>query len=362
MLGQLQINYIIPVAACICFLFFLYFGKSTAMNNISGYFIAGTITILFIIVAEVCEPKFSYPNYTTVNWQRWLFSMMAYMLRPAVAYFLLLIQFRNDSNKKKTSLILAIPLIINAIFLLISPLCGIVYTFDAANTFNGGPLRYLPFAVGFIYLCYLVIFLGISSKKSSGKEWTVFIPVIIMIGIAVYLESFRNLLGSLPLACIIGMIFYYVYFYMDYYTKDALTGTYQRNKFYHDINHNGQRYFIIFDMNGLKRINDELGHICGDNALRSFGHIVLSVLPPKATVYRTGGDEFAILYSHANEKDVLELIGVIESKTDADSLPYGFSYGYSSFDKSVDFNSAYKEADVMLYKNKDKFWQKYRAN
>ena len=360
MLGQLQIYYVIPIAACICFLIFLFYGKSTPLSNISNYFIVATVAILVVIVVELVEPVFASPRLSYPTWQHWALSIAGYILRPGVAYILLLIELRNKPRRKLLTLITAIPLAINALLVIISPFCGVVYYFDANNIFHSGPLRFVTFVVGFTYLALFLFLLETASK--DGREWLIAIPIFIMIGLSVYLESERDLLGSLPLACVVAMIFYYVYFYVDHYTKDALTGAYQRSKFYHDIRRNGHRYFIIFDMNGLKRINDGLGHLAGDNALRSFGQTTLSVLPSDALLYRTGGDEFAVLYSHASESDVIDLLKTIEGVTDTQALPYGFSYGYSSYEKAEDFNSAYKDADTMLYKSKDKFWGKYRAN
>ena len=356
---QLQ-YYIIPISACICFFAFLFVGKTTPLKNISNYFIAGTVLILAVILSEMTETAFASPNCTYISWQRWAFSIIAYILRPGIAYVLLLIPLRNKQKAKSVSYLMAIPLVINAIFLLISPLCGIVYTFTGMNSYSGGPLKYLPFAVGVVYLICFVVFLGLSSKSNNVVERKVSILVVIMVGLSVYVESEFGLLGSLPTACIIGMIFYYVYFFIDYYTKDSLTGAYQRSKFYHDIKRDGFRYFIIFDINGLKRINDESGHICGDNALKSFGKSVLSVLPPKANFYRIGGDEFVILFSCVEESNVNQLLKKIESKINTSALPYGISYGFAGFNKAEDFNTAYKNADKILYENKQRFWEKYR--
>ncbi len=360
MLEQIQ-NYLVPIVACVCFLAFLFAGKATPMRSISNYFIAGVIAILAVILSEMAEISFAFPNYTHSNWQRWLFSIIAYILRPGIAYILLLIPLQKKQKAKHISLLAAIPLAVNAACMLISPLCGIVFTFDDANRYSGGPLKYLPFVVGTIYLVCLVVILRSDSCNNYGTEWKVAIPVVIMIVLSVYLESACNLLGSLPMACIIGMIFYYIYFYIDYYIKDSLTGAYQRTKFYHDIKRDGFRYFIIFDLNGLKRINDELGHLYGDGALKNFGQSVISILPSKAEFYRIGGDEFVILYSQADENDVNQLLQKIESNISTTALPYGVSYGFSCFDKADDFNIAYKNADKMLYENKERFWQKHRA-
>ena len=361
MLGQLQF-YIIPIIACICFLAFVFIGRTTPMKSISQYFFAVTIMILAVILFEAAETFFKPPNYTYPNWQRWAVSMAAYIVRPAFAYILILIMLRHKEKGKWFYFVMTFPLIINAIFLLISPLCGIVYYFDGNNNFVGGPMRALPFVIGFLYLtAYLILFIG-ETRRNGSNEWVVSIPVAFSCGVSVYLESKYSMLGSLPMTCLLGVIFYYIYIYTEYNTKDALTGAFVRGRFYNDIKKDGFKYFIIYDVNGLKHINDELGHLYGDNALQELGHCVLSSLPRKAYLYRIGGDEFAIIYAKAQKEDVDALLKTINDKINLDHLPFGVSYGYSSFDKECDFNNAYKSADEMLYKCKNNYWANHNSD
>ena len=351
--------YVIPISACICFMAFIFAGKTTPLRRISNYFLIEAIMLLAIILAEVLEKVFAPPYYQTVNWQRWFFSIIAYILRPGIAYILLLIPLRGKRKTPLTIFLLTLPLIVNTIFLLISPLCGIVFKFTDGNHYSGGPLKYLPTAVGIIYLIGFLIFNLPKARIMNGMQLTVSLPVVIMCCLSIYLESEFDVLGSLPTAGVVGMIFYYVYFYIDQYTRDALTGAYQRGKFYHDIKGNEVRYFILFDINGLKQINDNFGHISGDKTLESFGQSVLSVLPQKADFYRIGGDEFVILYHTKEEKEIQDLLDKIKNHINPESLPFGYSYGYSYFYKAENFNSSYRVADQMLYENKEQFWKNY---
>ena len=52
---------------------------------------------------------------------------------------------------------------------------------------------------------------------------------------------------------------------------------------------------LFFDVDGLKRVNDTLGHAAGDDVLRLAGRAARSVLREEDTVARIGGDEFLIL-------------------------------------------------------------------
>ena len=53
---------------------------------------------------------------------------------------------------------------------------------------------------------------------------------------------------------------------------------------------------LMFDLDGMKQINDREGHARGDVLLRTFGLALQAQLASVASVYRLGGDEFAVLW------------------------------------------------------------------
>jgi diguanylate cyclase (GGDEF)-like protein len=359
MLLEHSMQYLISIVACICFLIFICVGKTVPAEGISKYFVAGTIAILAVIVAEIGESFFASPYYTEPNWQRWVFAISAYILRPGIAFIILAIPIRGE--KKSHILLLALPLAVNAAFLLSSPFTGIVFSYDEANKYSGGTLKYLPFVVGGIYLIYFLFFSILRIRTGRASELLVSASTLVMCGLAVFLESEFEVLGSLPAACIINMIFYYVYFYMDYYSKDSLTGAYRRSVLYSDLKRTNAYYVIIFDVNGLKRINDASGHVAGDKAIRNFAGAVISVLPRQASFYRIGGDEFTVLYPKADKSELVDFLKTIEQKVDKALLTYGFSYGFAQLEKTKDFDETYRDADNMLYRNKELFWKNHNS-
>src|SRR5215510_14008016 len=52
---------------------------------------------------------------------------------------------------------------------------------------------------------------------------------------------------------------------------------------------------IFFDLDGFKAVNDELGHQEGDRCLENIAKLASDVIRSKGTLYRYGGDEFAIV-------------------------------------------------------------------
>lgn len=86
-------------------------------------------------------------------------------------------------------------------------------------------------------------------------------------------------------------------------THDSLTGLYTRHHFFELAAHEferSRRYqrplsVIMLDLDGLKQINDEFGHQCGDRALQVLANICQTVLRQVDLIGRYGGDEFIIL-------------------------------------------------------------------
>lgn len=65
------------------------------------------------------------------------------------------------------------------------------------------------------------------------------------------------------------------------------------------------------DMNGLKAINDNLGHDAGDEAIRAFFGVIAEVIAEVGEAYRVGGDEVVILLPKKSLTDGVKLLGLI---------------------------------------------------
>jgi diguanylate cyclase (GGDEF)-like protein len=63
---------------------------------------------------------------------------------------------------------------------------------------------------------------------------------------------------------------------------------------------------LFVDLNDLKQLNDQFGHVGGDAALVNVAEKLLAGTRANDLVARLGGDEFCVLLDHADEKSALE--------------------------------------------------------
>jgi diguanylate cyclase (GGDEF)-like protein len=89
---------------------------------------------------------------------------------------------------------------------------------------------------------------------------------------------------------------------------DELTGLYNRRAYEDDIAERGDTateanfVFVSMDVNGLKTVNDNLGHSAGDELLAGAAKCMKQCFGPYGRVYRTGGDEFAaMIYANGSQ-------------------------------------------------------------
>ncbi len=94
------------------------------------------------------------------------------------------------------------------------------------------------------------------------------------------------------------------------YDRDALTGMYNRrgfenrgNPMFEQAKEEGKQIFLaIIDMDGMKQINDNYGHIEGDYALKKVREAIHHACPDAVIQARTGGDEFEIIAEDIGQK------------------------------------------------------------
>lgn len=145
---------------------------------------------------------------------------------------------------------------------------------------------------------------------------------------------------------------------------DALTGV--RNKMAYseaeaDLNRHLQKQggtpfaIAICDVNGLKQVNDTMGHKAGDEYLRKASMMICDLFR-HSPVFRIGGDEFAVILTNRDYEQREELLSEIHHRS-AENIGTGeavVACGIAVFDpeKDHDVQSVYDRADERMYQEK----------
>ena len=112
---------------------------------------------------------------------------------------------------------------------------------------------------------------------------------------------------------------------------------------------------IVFDLNGLKTVNDTLGHEEGDRYIKEGSAIICGTFC-HSPVFRIGGDEFVVILEGTDylKRDILiaEFEELIEENQRSGKVVV--SSGMDEFDLSCDtsFSSVFERADKKMYERK----------
>lgn len=147
--------------------------------------------------------------------------------------------------------------------------------------------------------------------------------------------------------------------YLSY--RDQLTGLYNRRYFEEelvriDTPSNFPLAIVMADMNGLKLINDSLGHAAGDKILKKLAEVLQKGCRFSDIISRIGGDEFVILLPKTTfdeTEQILQRIKDIAAKEKVDSVDLSVSFGYEiKHNIHETTQDILKVAEDHMYRNK----------
>lgn len=153
----------------------------------------------------------------------------------------------------------------------------------------------------------------------------------------------------------------------QYAYQDHLTQLPNRRFFYSDLTDKVQQLqegkrltLLLMDVDNFKYVNDEHGHEYGDKVIIHIGECIKEHLLEGMSLYRIGGDEFAIFIEGHMTNDEIEwfakdFMNNFNKKFYQDyKIPISLSMGISILpDHTNDHNDLVKYADVALFKAKD---------
>jgi diguanylate cyclase (GGDEF)-like protein/PAS domain S-box-containing protein/putative nucleotidyltransferase with HDIG domain len=113
---------------------------------------------------------------------------------------------------------------------------------------------------------------------------------------------------------------------------------------------------LMGDLNGLKMINDSLGHAVGDELLRKAAEIIKKACREGDTIARTGGDEFVVLLPRTNADEAAHILIKIKKlatleKIQSASLSISFGYHIrETMEETIQEVAANAENDMYRHK------------
>lgn len=148
--------------------------------------------------------------------------------------------------------------------------------------------------------------------------------------------------------------------------RDPLTGLLNRraldDRFAQEIEHSVQMgrplALVLADLDHFKRINDTHGHVVGDTVLRDFGAVLCAGLRASDSVFRIGGEEFALLMPGADAAQASARVEALRERLAGERLggladAVTFSAGVASTDAhGMTLDALLAAADGALYQAK----------
>ncbi|WP_424359454.1 HD domain-containing phosphohydrolase [Methanocella sp. MCL-LM] len=147
--------------------------------------------------------------------------------------------------------------------------------------------------------------------------------------------------------------------------RDGLTGLHNRMFFEREMGRLGSDVttfpvsFVAADVDGLKLINDTLGHAAGDQHLQIAGRMLSGVFSASGAVCRIGGDEFCVLLPGCDEAAAGQKLERLREEIrhhneSQPGCPVSISAGIATTNPGESLYDAYKRADRMMYEHKMK--------
>ena len=129
-----------------------------------------------------------------------------------------------------------------------------------------------------------------------------------------------------------------------------------------DINCNNPKFgVLVADINNLKQTNDQFGHDIGNELIIHTAKILTDIFKC-SSIFRIGGDEFAIILKDTDYDNYRSLLERMDEACSKDCItvcenriPVSIARGVSLFNSSIDrvYEDVFAKADHAMYMHKD---------
>ncbi len=257
----------------------------------------------------------------------------------------------------------------------------IVFSFSPEKEYIALPARYIALFMQMIMFFVTAIYAFITASRSEGRKkihyMTVGFSGIIM-AVFIALQMLFPVLPFYALGCLFATCAIHSFIYREKDIehsremenanrkafRDGLTGVKNKLAYLESLtelemqakDHSFDGYgVVVFDLNGLKAINDTLGHEAGDEYLKSACKLICEHYK-HSPVYRIGGDEFVVILrgSDFDNRDLLkaQFDSLIDENRKNGKVIV--SSGMAVFDSGIDesYTEVFIRADKKMYERK----------
>ena len=338
------------------------------------------LTYVLIFIASLAEWVGVYISGITGIPAVWLriVKCIDYILTPIAGAALVgQMRLRNVWTK-----ILNVVILFNTLIQLVSFFTGWMTKVDEKHYYHHGPL-YNIYIGEYVIVLLLVIILFLNYGKNFRKQnrLSIYLVMVFMLVGIIMQEGLGKDVRTSYLAMTIGATLMFIH--LTEYSQqkkddelleqriqiktDALTGLLSRyaynnalDKYTTDMPESLVAFSI--DINGLKRVNDTLGHEAGDELICGAAACIKNVFDEVGSCYRTGGDEFIVL-ANMSKKEAVKCVQDIEKLTKnwtgslVDSLALSVGYAVLEEHKDCNCSELIQVADKQMYMAKDEYYR-----
>ncbi len=268
----------------------------------------------------------------------------------------------------------------NAVFQLVSCFGGWMITIDAQNFYTHGPLYPCYVAVYLVVLLLVVLEFLLYGRAYRKMNRASMYGILILTLCGIALQEIFGGVRTAYLALAIGsaLLFIYTTEYAQMakddvvqqqtseIATDALTGAMSRNaysKALKQLDADGtlpaELVMFLIDIDGLKRVNDTLGHDAGDELICGAAACIESAI---GRSYRIGGDEFVVI-DRMDRQKAEDALTVLERTASAwhggivSSLSLSGGFALAAEHPGLGAEALAREADREMYKAKTRYYE-----
>lgn len=313
------------------------------------WFINSFILIIVISLLEVVT-FFADCRPVSFRWMNIIANYLGFGLTPAIPIFLSFTLEKNRVNKKA--------IMIEGIYLLlllISLPFGSVFYVNQDNQYMRGKFFGIYIAVYCISILYLLIStIHVVRKYQNKSKNSVYLIVLFLLACTTLQVVIPQIHVSWLCVTFVSIL-YYIYCNGMWQQMDGLTGLLNQNSYLNrTVSLSENVTLIVFDIDNFKQINDNYGHLAGDQCLRETAECIKKAYAKNGLCYRTGGDEFCVLLDiNADQENCREaLIKEMDNRRKSFGiLPY-VSVGSAPFMVGDNINEVKEMADSNMYQMK----------